>query len=326
VTARYALQRSLNNPTISLAEMVGYDNVASLARDAGITSARGTPAMAIGAYAASPLEMAGAYTVFANGGDKIDPWMLASVRNSNGDPIVDYSPVTKPVLDPRVAFLTTALMENVLDAGGTGSVVRSMGFTAPAAGKTGTSDDAWFAGFTSNLICVVWVGNDDNSDIKIEGAHAAAPIWADFMMKAVALPQYSDAKDFVPPTGVVQVTLDKVTNLLADASCTDNYTAFFLDGTQPKDTCDHSIGEQQKVFQQILQPGEKPINSVTGPAAPASPLEPASPPQQTANTNGAQGLAPQPEPAPKKKRGFFSRLFGSAKKDDQPQQPQQEPQ
>ena len=179
VTARFALQQSLNNATIALAEMVGYNNVASLARDAGIKSARGTPAMAIGSYDATPLEMSGAYTVFANNGVKIDPWMLASVRSPNGDVMNEYTPVTKPVLDPRAAYLTTSLMENVINHG-TGYAVRALGFTAPAAGKTGTSHDAWFAGFTSNLICIVWVGNDDYSDIKIEGAHAAAPIWAEF--------------------------------------------------------------------------------------------------------------------------------------------------
>jgi penicillin-binding protein 1B len=322
VTAQFALLRSLNNATISLAQMVGYDNVASLARDAGVKSARGTPAMAIGAYAASPLEMAGAYTVFANSGEKIDPWMLSSVRSANGDPIVEYAPVMKPVLDPRAAFLTTALMENVMSAGGTGNVVRSMGFTTPAAGKTGTSDDAWFAGFTTNLICVVWVGNDDNSDIKIEGAHAAAPIWADFMKKAVALPQYSDTNDFLPPNGVVQVKLDRVTNLLADASCTDNYTAFFLDGTQPKDTCDHSNGDQQYVFKQIFAGSQKPGNPVMGPASLAAPvqMQPTSSAQQPAEAAGAQNPPAQPEPAPKKKRGFFGRLFGGAKKDEQPQQ------
>lgn len=322
VTAQFALLRSLNNPTISLAQMVGYDNVASLARDAGVKSAQGTPAMAIGAYAASPLEMAGAYTVFANSGEKIEPWMLLSVRSANGDPIVDYAPVMKPVLDPRAAFLTTALMENVMNAGGTGSVVRSMGFTAPAAGKTGTSDDAWFAGFTINLICVVWVGNDDNSDIKITGAHAAAPIWADFMKRAVALPQYSDTKDFLPPNGVVQVTLDRVTNLLADASCTDDYTAFFLDGTQPKDTCDHSDADQQNLFKQIFGLSQKPVNPVLGPPTSATPaqLQPTSSAQQAADTAGARNPLPQPEPAPKKKRGFFGRLFGGAKKDEQQQQ------
>jgi len=84
--------------------MVGFNNVASLARDAGIKSARATPAMAIGAYDATPLAMAGAYTVFANDGVKIDPWMLASVRAANGDVISDYAPNSKPVLDPRAAF------------------------------------------------------------------------------------------------------------------------------------------------------------------------------------------------------------------------------
>ncbi|MGA8910341.1 MAG: PBP1A family penicillin-binding protein, partial [Acidobacteriaceae bacterium] len=186
ITATEALYRSLNNPTIALAQMVGFDNVAALARDAGITSARGTPAMAIGAYDATPMQMAGAYTVFANDGVHIDPWMLASVRAPNGDVIADYAPQTKPVLDPRAAFLTLSMMEQVLNnPHGTGAGVRNMGFTAPAAGKTGTSHDAWYAGFTSNLLCIVWVGNDDYSDVKLEGAHAAGPIFADFMKNAV---------------------------------------------------------------------------------------------------------------------------------------------
>jgi penicillin-binding protein 1B len=328
VTAREALERSLNNATISRAEMVGYGNVASLARDAGITSARSTPAMAIGAYAASPLEMAGAYTVFANNGVRIDPWMLSSVRSPNGDPISDYTPVTKPVLDPRAAFLTTALMEDVINHG-TGAGVRAMGFRAPAAGKTGTEYDAWFAGFTSNLICIVWVGNDDYSDIKIEGAHAAGPIWADFMKKAVALPQYSDTKDFVPPPGLVQVKLDSNTNLLADASCPNDCMATFLDGTQPTDTCDHSNGDQRNLFQRIFGLGKKPATPVLVPTTSTPPpqIRPRSPAQQAGGKAlGAQNPPAQLEPTPKKKRGFFSRLFGGGKKDEQQQQPKQQPQ
>jgi penicillin-binding protein 1B len=123
VTARYALMRSLNNATISLAGLVGFDRVAALARESGIKSARGTPAVAIGAYDATPLDMAGAYTVFANGGLHIDPWMLASVRTSTGDVITDFTPNSKQVLDQRVAYLTVSLMQNVLhsDATGTGT-------------------------------------------------------------------------------------------------------------------------------------------------------------------------------------------------------------
>ncbi len=199
ITARFALMRSDNNATIGLASMVGFDNVAALARNAGIKGVQGTPSMAIGSYDATPLDMAGAYTVFANGGLHLDPWMLASIRTSTGDVITDYTPASKQVLDPRVAYLTTSLMENVLQGQGTGAGVRNMGFVSPAAGKTGTSHDAWFAGFTSNLLCIVWVGNDDYTDIKIEGAHAAAPIWAAFMKNAVQLPQYSDTNEFTPP-------------------------------------------------------------------------------------------------------------------------------
>ncbi len=213
ITARTALQFSQNNATVSLAQMVGYNNVAALARDAGMKSARGTPSVALGSYDATPLDMAGAYTTFANGGVRIDPWLVASVRSASGDVLNDYPPNSKPILDPRVAYLTLALMENVVNAG-TGATIRAIGFTAPAAGKTGTSHDAWFAGFTSNLLCVVWIGNDDYTDLKLEGGKTAAPIWADFMKHAVQLPQYSDTRQFPTPTGVSTVRLDKVTNLL----------------------------------------------------------------------------------------------------------------
>ncbi|MGB6742498.1 MAG: transglycosylase domain-containing protein [Terracidiphilus sp.] len=264
MTARLALMRSDNNATISLAGMVGFDTVAALARDAGVKSARGTPSMAIGTYSATPLDMAGAYTVFANGGVHLDPWMLASVRTATGDVISDYTPTARQVLDPRVAYLTTNMMEAVLqgngsdgceiggrDFCGSGAGVRNMGFLAPAAGKTGTDHDAWFAGFTSNLICIVWVGNDDYTVLGLEGAHAAAPIWAAFMKQAVELPQYSDTHDFTPPDGVEIEQIDRVSNLLSDNACPNSYSAAFLDGTGPADTCDHPPDHRnilQKIF------------------------------------------------------------------------------
>jgi len=172
------------------------------------------------------------------------------VRTPTGDIISDYSPTSKQVLDPRVAYLTLNMMENVINRG-TGAAVRARGFTAPAAGKTGTSHDAWFAGFTSNLLCIVWVGNDDYTDIKIEGAHAAAPIWAEFMKKAVQLPQYSDTHEFSAPEGVEIVKIDKVSNLLSDDSCPDGFDAAFLEGTAPTETCDHPADRRnllQKIF------------------------------------------------------------------------------
>jgi penicillin-binding protein 1B len=261
VTAIYALAHSLNNATIGLASEVGFDNVAALGRDAGIKSARGTPSVAIGTYDATPLDMAGAYTVFANNGVHLDPWLLASVRTPSGDVITDYTPTSKQVLDPRVAFLTTNMMEGVMNFG-YGYEVRRLGFMDPAAGKTGTDHDAWFAGFTSNLICIVWVGNDDYTDVKLAGALAAAPIWAEFMKRAVKLPQYSDTHEFTPPDGVELVRLDKATNLLSDESCPDSYSAAFLAGTAPTDTCDHpapvpAAADHRNLLQKMLGLGKK---------------------------------------------------------------------
>jgi penicillin-binding protein 1B len=218
--------------------------------------------VAIGSYDSTPLDMAGAYTIFANGGLHLDPWMLASVRTPSGDVITDYSPTSKQVLDPRVAYLTTHMMENVINTG-TGYEVRRRGFTAPAAGKTGTSHDAWFAGYTSNLLCIVWVGNDDYTELEhgIEGARAAAPIWAEFMKKAVQLPQYSDTHDFSAPEGIQMVQIDKATNLPVDSGCENatggTYTAAFLDGTVPQETCSHPNGDKRNFLQKIFGLGEK---------------------------------------------------------------------
>jgi penicillin-binding protein 1B len=260
VTARYALMRSLNNATIGLASLVGFERVVQIARAAGIKSVQPTPSMAIGSYDATPLDMAGAYTVFANNGLRIEPWMLASIRSSNGDVINDYSPDSKQVLDPRAAYLTVSLMENVLHSdvtgSGTGAGVRNMGFLAPAAGKTGTDHDAWFAGFTTNLLCIVWVGNDDYTDIKIEGAHAAAPIWAQFMKRAMLLPQYSDAHQFTMPEGVEIVPIDSASNLRSDETCPSaTINAAFLAGTAPTETCEHP-GEHRNILQKILGLGK----------------------------------------------------------------------
>jgi penicillin-binding protein 1B len=267
MTARFALMQSDNIATIELASMVGFDRVAALAREAGVKSAQGTPSMPIGSYDATPLDMAGAYTIYANRGLHIDPWMLASVRAPNGDIIEDYTPTTRQVLDPRVAYLTTNMLEAVMN-GGTAAGVRGMGFTAPAAGKTGTDHDAWFAGFTSNLLCIVWVGNDDYTPLdpenlgRVQGARAAAPIWAAFMKQAVLLPQYSDTNAFAPPAGVEIITLDRVTNLLADSACPEDYSAAFLDGTAPTETCDHKgMGgdDHRNILQKIFGTG-KPTN------------------------------------------------------------------
>lgn len=242
VTARYALAMSLNNATVKMAEEVGYDKVAELAKQAGITSVKPTPAMALGAYDATPLDMAAAYTIFANNGVRLSPVMVKSVRNADGDPVMNFTAESRQVLDPRVAYIMTDMMEGVINNGLGFTAVRGAGFTAPAAGKTGTSHDAWFAGYTSNLLCIVWVGFDDYSVLPLTGGLAAAPIWTDFMKRAVELPTYSDMKPFSQPPGVVDVQLDKVTNLLATPSCPQTYSSAFIVGTEPTSTCDQGNG------------------------------------------------------------------------------------
>jgi len=336
VTATDALNHSLNIATISLAQMVGFENVAALARASGIVNARGTPSVAIGTYDATPLAMAGAYTVFANSGVHLDPWMLASVRNANGDIVADFAPQARQVLDPRVAYLTQSQMEGVMNHG-TGFAARRNGFTAPAAGKTGTEHDAWFVGYTSNLICIVWIGNDDYTDIKIQGADAATPIWAEFMNRAIKLPQYSDVKPFTPPEGVTTVTLDKNTNLLADSTCPDDYTAAFLDGTAPQNFCSQ-MGENPQNFLQRLfgagssrpnvqphsptepRPGYQPVPA----ASPQPPHHPGTVPEPSNTASkGAEPEAAQPEQP--KKRNFFQKLFGIGGNDDKGKQQQSQP-
>lgn len=331
VTAAYALAHSLNAATIQLAQMVGFDNVAALARASGITSARGTPSVAIGTYSATPIDMAGAYTVFANGGVHLKPWMLASVRNSNGDIVADYSPEAKQVMDPRAAYLTQSLMEGVINYG-TAAGVRARGFNAPAAGKTGTSHDAWFAGYTSNLICIVWVGNDDYTTlpVQLEGARAAAPIWAEFMKRAIKLPQYSDVKSFTPPEGITMAHVNRDSGLLADSSCPDHaIDVAFLDGTVPTGSCSQMNENPQNFFQKLFGlGGHTEVSPEVTPAAP-QPYAPAAPQRQApaGTPNGAepqQQPVQQQQPEKKKKRNIFQKIFGGGEDKDYKQpQPQQ---
>jgi penicillin-binding protein 1B len=314
ITARTALMLSQNVATVALAQMVGLDNVVTLAHQAGIVSAQPTPSVAIGTYTASPLEMASAYTIFANNGLLIDPNMIASVRTADGDIVDDFAPISKPVLDPRVAYLTLSLMRDVINHG-TAERARAMGFSAPAAGKTGTEHDSWFAGFTSNLLCVVWIGNDDYTDLKLEGAQAALPIWTEFVKNAVKLPQYSDTQYFDPPAGITEVSLDKVTNLLADASCPVDYTAAFLDGTQPTGTCDHPNADQRNIFQKIFGLGENKSSTPPIPPAPANVVQPRAPSGQPQQAGNGQQNPNEAQPK-KKKHGFFGKIFGVFKDDN----------
>jgi penicillin-binding protein 1B len=236
VTLRYALAHSLNIPAVKVAEMTGYDNVAKTARAVGLNiNIKPTPSIALGAYEVTPLEIAGAYTVFANKGDRVKPTFIKTIRDQQGADIFEESGQRVHALDPRVAYLVENMMEEVLCCG-TGAAVRSK-FTLPAAGKTGTSRDGWFAGFTSKLLCVVWVGFDDNRDFKLEGARSALPIWTDFMVLAHKHREYHNVHGFSAPDGIVTADIDPETGQLATARCPKTRSEVFLAGTQPVETC-----------------------------------------------------------------------------------------
>jgi len=242
VTLREALTHSLNVATVKVAELVGYGRVVELAHKMGLDPGiQATPALALGVYEMTPLQVAAGYTAFANGGVRAEPMFIRSVVGANGNVEENNKPNTHPVLDPRVAYLVTNVLEDVINRG-TGASVRARGFTNPAAGKTGTSKDAWFAGYTSNLECVVWVGFDDDRDLGLHGGDSAAPIWAEFMKRAVALPAYEDTQPFQPPDGIVTVPIDTQTLTLATPNCPDARDEVFIAGTQPTQSCDQKSG------------------------------------------------------------------------------------
>ncbi len=238
VTVREALTNSLNVATVKVAELIGYGRVVQVARKMGLgMNIQPTPSVALGAYEMTPIDVAAGYTTFATMGTRAEPQFLRIVVNADGTPLEKFTPQTHLVLDPRVAFLVDSLLKDVLNRG-TGASVRARGFTLPAAGKTGTSRDGWFAGFTSNLLCVIWIGFDDNRDIGLAGGVVAAPIWADFMTRATALAQYRDVKDFAMPDGVQSVLIDPDTLQLATANCPTTREEVYVVGSAPTVYCE----------------------------------------------------------------------------------------
>ena len=333
VTLQTAFMKSLNVPAIEVAEKAGYGAVADLAHKAGLADVRPTPSMALGAYTVTPLEMAGAYTVFANKGMLVQPRMISHIVDKSGNDVWNSELRTKKVLDPRVNFLVVSLMQDVLRAG-TGAGVRSRGFTLPAAGKTGTSHDAWFAGFTSKLLCIVWVGLDDYQDIKLEGAKAALPIWTGFMKRAHQHRAYRDVTQFEAPDGVVSVQVDIGSGDLATNACPPLLvrTEYYLQGTQPVQFCPMHMGAASELahWNQTLPlappmtgdglPGTPP--TVNGQANSSPHIQPRLPNGQSNPPVLALPNAPSERAAdassqqqqqnnrPREKKGFFDKLKG----------------
>ncbi len=236
VPMRAALARSLNLPAVKLIRDVGPDRVAQLASSMGIDSRlEPGPALALGASSVTPLEMASAYAVLAAGGMKHKPWIVRKVVGPNGKELPMIGRKGTRVLAPEEAYLMTSLLKSVIDSG-TGRKARAL--ARPAAGKTGTSNDAkdaWFVGYTPDMVAAAWVGFDEPRSLgrKEYGGRAALPIWLDFMKTAHA---GRPRTDFEEPPGLVRAVIDPSSGLLAYEDMEGAVEEIFIDGTQPTET------------------------------------------------------------------------------------------
>ncbi|HEX8353896.1 MAG TPA: PBP1A family penicillin-binding protein, partial [Pyrinomonadaceae bacterium] len=232
VTLRDALTRSLNVVTVKIADEMTMGRVMNLAAKAGLPRPKQNYlAHALGANEATPLQVASAYTAFAQLGTRVTPVAISRVTTGAGTTIAAPQGQKNDVMRPQVAYIMDSIMKDVVNRG-TAAKVRARGLRANVAGKTGTSRDGWFAGFTPNLVCVVYVGFDDGSDLGMTGGDSALPIWTDFMTAALAAhPEWGG--DWQEPADIEQVEIDPRTGLLAAADSTERRTELFVRGTAP---------------------------------------------------------------------------------------------
>ena len=238
ITFRHALAHSRNLATIHVAQSAGYDHVASLWKKLGIgTPPKPYPSIALGVFEATPFEIATAYTIFPNYGVMRPLRHILSITSGGASVNRRMPEVVRQIARRDTSYLVTNMMRSVLNEG-TAAGARAAGFTVDAAGKTGTTNDlrdAWFVGFTPELLTVVWVGFDDNQPVGLSGAQAALPIWTEFMIRALA-GHASDAFDV--PDGISFVDIDADTGLLAVPACPKVFHEAFIAGTEPTQSCE----------------------------------------------------------------------------------------
>ncbi len=237
VSVREAIERSLNVATARLAQQVGIERVVRMARRLGIESPLpGVPSLAIGTADLAPIELARAYATLANGGVRPEIRTFEDVVDPAQGTLARRAIAFERVLDPGVAYLAVSLLEGVVERG-TARGLRAAGLAGPVAAKTGTSDeerDAWFVGFTPELVAVVWVGFDEPRSLGLPASHAALPIWLRFVKEATG----GRARGaFVPPPTVVRADVDPESGALALTGCPRRVPEFFLQGTEPARSC-----------------------------------------------------------------------------------------
>lgn len=218
VMMRTGLVRSLNVVTVDVAMQTGLSRVANTAEMFGLPKAEPYPAIALGTTEATPLAVAAAYTTFVNNGERVEPNVIEHIADSSGVEIMNHVPQKRQAIRPTTAYMITDMLADVIDRGTARSARGAVKKTA-IAGKTGTSRDGWFVGFTPNLVVAVWIGFDDNAQLGLTGAEAALPAWTEFVGNAVELRPDLGGEAFKRPPGITFVEIDSETGLLATASC-----------------------------------------------------------------------------------------------------------
>ena len=215
VTMRTALVKSLNVVTVDIAMRTGLSRIARYAEDFGLPRPERYPSLALGTTEVTPLELAAAYATFANGGRRVMPHAIASVAEPPGTHTLQSE---TQVVSPGTAYVITNMLTAAIDHG-TGRAARNVAPGTAIAGKTGTSRDGWFVGYTPNLVCVVWIGFDDNRQLGLTGANAALPAWSEFVGAAVKLRPELGGRNFECPEGVKFVEIDSENGLISTVTC-----------------------------------------------------------------------------------------------------------
>jgi penicillin-binding protein 1B len=266
VTLEFALEESLNSATSRLANQIGLDRVRAMADKMGFGDLPAYPSIVLGGIEVTPMQIAQAYSIMADYGLEVQSYAVTAVVDQNGKVIEGHELQARQVLSPQLAYMIDFMLEQVINHG-TGEGARKRGFTRPAAGKTGTtndSKDAWFTGFTPNLLAVVWTGFDQREELGLTGAEASLPAWTDFMKAATAS---RPALDFAPPPGIVVEKVDPLTGYLAGPSCPVVLEGAFPADLAPTQVCPfHNRGGTTPAAVNAATPGAPPA-----PGAPAPP-------------------------------------------------------
>jgi len=236
ITLRRALEDSVNVPFARVTLALGPEAIVDVARRMGIESPlEPVPSLGLGAGEVSPLELARAYALLANGGERVAVRAALRVTDGSGSPLLEAPVLRERAFDPAEVALVTSALEGAVDEG-TGHGLRAMGYQGPVAGKTGTTNearDAWFAGYTPELAAAVWVGFDDGQPLGLTGARAALPIFGRFLIDALGA---AGGLPFPEPPGLETASIHEGSGLRAGFLCWGR-DEWFLSGTAPRERC-----------------------------------------------------------------------------------------